>query len=142
MCLYSGPFEWMTSYNLGLVHLATGQYASAFHFLSSSINIKPDHGPSYMYLAVALAWLDDYENSCRAYERAISLNSDYMCHLNYGTALVWDIMVSKHALFELLQCTSTRAFPISWNTTATDSDLVLPKTVPTSSCVINQGRGL
>lgn len=30
--VYFTPFEWIISYNLGVVHLATGQYASAFHY--------------------------------------------------------------------------------------------------------------
>jgi Bardet-Biedl syndrome 4 protein len=46
--LYLGPFEWIISYNLGLVHLNTGQYASAFHYFSTSINLKPDFPHSYM----------------------------------------------------------------------------------------------
>ena len=33
--LYLDPFEWIISYNLGLVHLNTGQYASAFHYFST-----------------------------------------------------------------------------------------------------------
>ena len=32
--LYLDPFEWIISYNLGLVHLNTGHYASAFHHFS------------------------------------------------------------------------------------------------------------
>jgi Bardet-Biedl syndrome 4 protein len=40
--LYLGPFEWLISYNLGLVHLTTGQPASAFHYFSASINLKAD----------------------------------------------------------------------------------------------------
>ncbi len=31
--VYLAPFEWIISYNLGIVHLTIGQYASAFHFL-------------------------------------------------------------------------------------------------------------
>jgi hypothetical protein len=38
--LYLGPFEWIVSYNLGLVHLHTQQYTSAFHHFSTSINLK------------------------------------------------------------------------------------------------------
>ena len=34
------PFAWLISYNLGLVHLNTGQYASSFHYLSASINLN------------------------------------------------------------------------------------------------------
>lgn len=72
--LYLDPFEWIISYNLGLVHLSTGQvsapapqcacrpcrsrsaaqYASAFHYFSASINLKPDFASSYMYLAITL----------------------------------------------------------------------------------------
>ncbi|KAJ1639627.1 hypothetical protein T492DRAFT_899299 [Pavlovales sp. CCMP2436] len=71
--LYLDPFEWIISYNLGLVHLNTGQYASAFHFFSSSINLKPDFPSSYMYLAITLSRLDDLENACSAYEKAIEM---------------------------------------------------------------------
>ena len=71
--LYLNPFEWITSYNLGLVHLNTGQYASAFHHFSAAINLKPDFASSYMYLAVTLGRLDDFENACSAFEKAIEM---------------------------------------------------------------------
>ncbi|DBB06676.1 TPA: Bardet-Biedl syndrome 4 protein [Trebouxia sp. C0004] len=84
---YLGPFEWIVSYNLGLLHLATGQYASAFHHFSSSINIKSDFAHTYMYLAVALAKLDDVDNASAAYEKAIELDDDMMFRLNYAITL-------------------------------------------------------
>jgi Bardet-Biedl syndrome 4 protein len=71
--LYLDPFEWIVAYNLGLVHLNTGQYASAFHYLSAAISAKPAFAHSYMYLAIALGRLDDFENACAAYEKAIAL---------------------------------------------------------------------
>ena len=37
-----------------------------------------------MYLAVALAKLDDVDNASAAYEKAIELNDDMMFRLNYG----------------------------------------------------------
>ncbi|KAG2433899.1 hypothetical protein HXX76_008252 [Chlamydomonas incerta] len=85
--LYLGPFEWIISYNLGLVHLHTGQYASAFHFFSASVNLKPDFAHSYMYLAVTLARLDDYDNACAAYDKAIQMAGvpgEPVFHLNYA----------------------------------------------------------
>ena len=85
--LYLDPFEWIISYNLGLVHLNTGQHASAFHFFSSSINLKPDFASSYMYLAITLARLDDFENSCSAYEKAIEMEQDHLFELNYAITL-------------------------------------------------------
>mmetsp|Transcript_29413 Transcript_29413/g.79061 ORF Transcript_29413/g.79061 Transcript_29413/m.79061 type:complete len:409 (+) Transcript_29413:107-1333(+) len=85
--LYLDPFEWIISYNLGLVHLNTGQYASAFHFFSSSINLKPDFPSSYMYLAITLSRLDDFENACSAYEKAIEMEDDHLFELNFAITL-------------------------------------------------------
>lgn len=85
--LYLDPFEWIISYNLGLVHLNTDQYASAFHYLSASINLKPDFPSSYMYLGITLSRLDDFENACSAYEKAIRMESDHLFELNYSITL-------------------------------------------------------
>lgn len=88
--LYLGPFEWIISYNLGLVHLHTGQYASAFHYFSASINLKPDFAHSYMYLAITLSRLDDYDNACAAHEKAIQMAGapgEPVFHLNYAVLL-------------------------------------------------------
>lgn len=84
---YLSPFEWIISFNLGIIHLTTGQFASAFHFFSTSINLNPSYSRAYMYLAVALSRLDDFENSCSAYEKAIELGSDILNHLNYAVTL-------------------------------------------------------
>mmetsp|Transcript_90623 Transcript_90623/g.245678 ORF Transcript_90623/g.245678 Transcript_90623/m.245678 type:complete len:436 (-) Transcript_90623:301-1608(-) len=86
--LYLDPFEWIISYNLGLVHLSTGQYASAFHFFSASINLKPDWPSSYMYLAITLSRLEDFANACSAYEKAIDMDTDHMFHLNFAITLL------------------------------------------------------
>jgi len=85
--LYLDPFDWIISYNLGLIHLNTSQYTSAFHFFSAAINLKPDFPSSYMYLAVSLAKLGDFENACSGYEKAIDLDNDYLFHLNYAITL-------------------------------------------------------
>ena len=66
---YLAPFDWKILYNLGLVHLTMQQFASAFHFLSASINLKPSRGQSFGLLAVALTYLDDPENATAAYEQ-------------------------------------------------------------------------
>ncbi|CAM9198206.1 unnamed protein product, partial [Ectocarpus fasciculatus] len=67
--LYLDPFEWIVAYNLGLVHLNTSQYASAFHHFSAAINLNPDFAASYMYLAITLARLEDFDNACSAYDK-------------------------------------------------------------------------
>merc|ERR1712093_635768 len=61
--------------------------ASAFHFFSASINLKPDFPSSYMYLAITLSRLDDFANACSAYEKALDMESDHMFHLNFAITL-------------------------------------------------------
>lgn len=85
--LYLDPFEWIICYNLGLVHLNTGQHASAFHYFSASINLNPKFPGSYMYLAITLARLKDFPNACTSYEKAISMEEDHMNHLNFAITL-------------------------------------------------------
>ena len=94
--VYLAPFEASINYNLGVVHLHTEQYASAFHFFSSAINLqkvpnlKPtkDEAKAYGYLALSLAKLEDFENSCAAYAKAIEMNrEDPVLYLNYAITL-------------------------------------------------------
>ena len=48
---YLAPFDWKILYNLGLVHLTMQQFASAFHFLSAAINLRPKMASLFMLLA-------------------------------------------------------------------------------------------
>ncbi|XP_077993436.1 BBSome complex member BBS4-like [Glandiceps talaboti] len=85
---YLAPFDWKILYNLGLVHLTMQQYASAFHFLSAAINLKPKMGQLFMLLAVALTHLDDPDNAKQAYEQACGMEqNDPFIHLNYAIFL-------------------------------------------------------
>ena len=86
---YLAPFESMVAFNLGVVHLTTGQFASAFHYFSSTINLQPSYGKAYMCLAIALAQLEDFDNACAAYEKALELApGSWLTHLNYALTLV------------------------------------------------------
>lgn len=85
---YMAPFEWKILYNLGIIHLTMQQYASAFHFLSAAITLKPKHGHLFMLLAIALAHLEDQENARHAYEQASILdNTDPSINLNFSIFL-------------------------------------------------------
>jgi Bardet-Biedl syndrome 4 protein len=93
--LYLEPFEWLISYNLGLAYLHTQQYASAFHYLSSSITIKGDSATSYMYLGLALSRLDDLDNAIIAYQKALTMDpTDPLFPLNFC------ITLAKHGRLE------------------------------------------
>ncbi len=52
-------------------------YANIFLYtiISASINLKPDFASTYMYLAITLNRLDDFDNACSAYEKAIELET-------------------------------------------------------------------
>jgi Bardet-Biedl syndrome 4 protein len=84
------PFQWIVCFDLGLVHLCMDQYASAFHYLNATINLKPDWAQSCCFLGVALNRLDDVSNACAAYEQFI---------LTQMTTLLASILrSSRHAL--------------------------------------------
>ena len=88
--IYYDPFEWIISFNLGLVHLHTEQYCSAFHHFNTSINLKGDYAQSYMYLGVALSKMDDAANAVAAFEKSLKLADDYMTRLNFAVTLTND----------------------------------------------------
>lgn len=90
--LYLSPFEWIISFNLGVVYLTNEQYASAFQAFSTSINLQSTYAKAYLLLAVTLSYLDDFDNSCAAYEKSIELQiqnkeEDYVTYLNYAITL-------------------------------------------------------
>lgn len=87
------------------IHPHSGRrYASSFHYLSASINLKPDFAASYMYLGITLAKLEDFDNACAAFDKSLQLDpqvglwggggsvdarpvQDHVTHLNYGITL-------------------------------------------------------
>ncbi|EPY31980.1 Bardet-Biedl syndrome 4 protein like protein (BBS4-like protein 4) [Strigomonas culicis] len=86
--VYLGPFEWITHYNLGIVFLTMGRYVSAFHYLSAAISLHGgQYAPAYMFLGVCLSLMNDIENACHAYDRALQLSDDFLFHLNYAVTL-------------------------------------------------------
>ncbi|EGD81027.1 hypothetical protein PTSG_10970 [Salpingoeca rosetta] len=85
---YLAPFEWMVAFNLGLVHLTVGQHASAYHFFSASVKLRPKFAPAYGLLGVTLHNLKDPESADTAFKRAIQLDpSDPITHINYAVML-------------------------------------------------------
>lgn len=69
------------------MHLSTKQYASAYHYFSVAINLKPDFSNSYMYMGITLNRLGDFESSCQAFQRALKLEQQD-CTIYYNYALV------------------------------------------------------
>jgi len=86
--IYLAPFEWTIMYNLGLVHITMQQYASAFHYLTAAITMKPRLAKLYMLLAIVLTHLDSHDNARQAYEQALKYNTtDPQISLNFAVFL-------------------------------------------------------
>lgn len=87
---YLAPFHFEVCYNLGLVHLHMDQHASAFHYLSAAVNIRPDDYKSYHLLGVALGNLADIDNARQAWDKAVALAGKTpipSLYLNYAILL-------------------------------------------------------
>lgn len=46
-------------------------------------------------MAIALSRLDDFDNACNAYEKALEMEDDYAVHLNYAITLCLNDEVEK-----------------------------------------------
>ena len=121
---YLAPFDWKILYNLGLVHLTMQQYASAFHFLSASINLRPSRGQTFMLMAVALSHLDDTENAAAAYEQAVNLDPrDPAISLNYAVMLAG--MANHEGAAQQLRNFEQRVLKLRQNNLDADSEVSL-----------------
>ena len=83
---YLDPFEYIIAYNLGIIHINTSQFASAFHYFSSAVTLNPKFAFSYMYLGLSLSKLGDDMNAVSAFEKAEGLKNDYLILFNYALA--------------------------------------------------------
>lgn len=125
---YLDPFQWAAASNLGLVHLHTAQYASAFHYFNAAANLRPDHAETLMHLAITLGRLDDPDNARAAFDKAVQLAAvargagqsaaargeaiaggalqPHVLHLNYCVCMAragaWDVAKTQWARFEAL----------------------------------------
>lgn len=81
------PFEWLSHYNLGVVFARLGRFCAALQCFNSAIQLNQDYAPAYMLMGVCLAAMKDVENACRAYDRALRLQSDFLVYLNYAATL-------------------------------------------------------
>jgi len=90
--IYLDPFDWAILYNLGLVYMATANYASAFHQFSAAINLNSRFALLFLYLAVALSFLDDPDNAEIALARALQLEASdiekALIRINFAVVLL------------------------------------------------------
>lgn len=67
---YLNPLDWRISYNLGLLHLHLGQFASSFHFLKASASTSSGYPLVVSLIGVVLESLRDVPGAAKAHAAA------------------------------------------------------------------------
>lgn len=93
--LYLLPFEWIISFNLGLIHLMSEQYVSAFIYMNTAANYKKDYYLIFMYLGIILTELNDIGNAISFFNQALSLKEVPIILFNYVISLLKNSMYSE-----------------------------------------------
>ena len=57
--LYLAPFEWIISFNLGLVYLKNEQYVTAFVHMNTAANLNKNNHLIFLYLAIICGELNN-----------------------------------------------------------------------------------
>lgn len=101
---YLCPLDWKILFNLAIVYSSMMQFASAYNFMSSALNLNPRNKMLLMGLAsesfsfyphslisieqhivVVLTELNDHVNARKAYKRAVQMDTDdFIIRLNYA----------------------------------------------------------
>ena len=81
--LYLAPFEWIISFNLGLVYLKSEQYVSAFIHMNSAANLNKNNYMIYLYLAIICGELNNQGNAKNCFEKALAIKEEPIVFINY-----------------------------------------------------------
>ncbi|XP_050521175.1 Bardet-Biedl syndrome 4 protein homolog isoform X2 [Daktulosphaira vitifoliae] len=92
--VYLHSFNWIALYNLGLVHIYTRQYVSAFIFLTNSAKINANNANTFMLIG-SLNYMNDMKNAEKAYRRSLELDSN-----NVETLINLIIVILKQGKIE------------------------------------------
>ena len=85
---YLDPFDWGIAYNLGVALLHIGLYSSAFVYMNAAEGVKKDDYRIYMYLGIIFGELNDCDNAKAFYDKALSMESNYLILFNYTITLI------------------------------------------------------
>ena len=93
--LYLAPFEWIISFNLGLVYLKNEQYVSSFIHMNTAANLNKNNHLIYLYLAIICSELNNDSNAKNCFQKALAIKEDPDVLFNYTVFLL-----KKHLLKE------------------------------------------
>lgn len=93
--LFLAPFEWIISFNLGLIYLKSEQYVTAFVHMNTAANLNKNNYQIYLYLAIICGELNNDGNAKNCFEKALSLKEDPIILFNYILFLVRRKMLNE-----------------------------------------------
>lgn len=93
--LYLSPFEWIISFNLGLVYLKNEQYVTAFVHMNTAANLNKNNYLIFLYLAIICGELNNDGNAKNCFEKAVALKEDPLVLFNYIVFLLRKKMINE-----------------------------------------------
>ena len=93
--LYLAPFEWIISFNLGLVYLKNEQYVTAFVHMNTAANLNKNNHLIFLYLAIICGELNNEGNAKNCFEKALALKEDPIVLFNYTVFLLKRKMLNE-----------------------------------------------
>ena len=81
--LYLAPFEWVISYNLGLIYLKLEQYVTAFIHMNTAVNLNKNNHLSYLYLGIICSELNNDGNAKNCFEKSLAIKEEGITLYNY-----------------------------------------------------------
>lgn len=94
------PLQWLLHFNAGVAQLAQGCPAAALPRFSAALGLKPDFGPAYLHLALALDALGESSTAMSALDKCMALQAegagDVALHFNYGVFVGRERVASDH----------------------------------------------
>jgi len=91
--LFLAPFEWIISFNLGLIYLKSEQYVTAFVHMNTAANLNKNNYQIYLYLAIICGELNNDGNAKNCFEKSLSIKEDPIVLFNYIVFLLRKKMV-------------------------------------------------
>ena len=78
-----GTYEWIISFNLGLVYLKNEQYVTAFVHMNTAANLNKNNPWVFFYLGIICGELNNDSNANNCFEKALALKEDPIILFNY-----------------------------------------------------------
>ena len=132
--LYLAPFEWIISFNLGLVYLKNEQYVSSFIHMNTAANLNKNNHLIYLYLAIICSELNNDSNAKNCFQKALAIKEEPEVLFNYVVFLL-----KKHLLKDASENFQRLLKIFPKNKNAKEEYKLIESQIPTIKKIISEG---